>query len=161
MSVRAVKVCRGRCRDVMISDLARHRLYLVGIGHGKEDLLQVIRTLEVPRHGVWNEHGLVVDLAHAEGLNALFEDTDDGERDAVDRDGLINGCPGAAIQLLRKGLDDHNDVRVGRLVFFIKEAPGQDLEVPYLFVLRTHPQQHRFLHVAVVHRDAIVPFQHG
>ena len=93
------------------------------VAHGEEDLLQGVGSREVTQHGIGNQHGMVADLRLAVGIESLFEDADDDERNSFDADGSADGRVGAAVELLREGLDDDGDLFMCQSSWSSKKRP--------------------------------------
>ena len=87
----------ARWRERMIvEDLLGGGLDQRAVAHGEEDLLDGVGAGEVAGDGVGDEDGLLADLGLPEGVDALLEDADDDEGNALDGDGVVDGVASAS-----------------------------------------------------------------
>ena len=101
------------------------------------------------------------DFGVAVGVGVFDEDAADGEGDAADGDGLVDGCGVGAVDFLGHGSDDDGDLGVGGGVLVVEEAAGDDPEIADLLVLRADAEQSGFLGDAAADGDAVVVLEHG
>src|SRR5580698_2328318 len=90
-------------------NLSRGVGHFVHALHRKVDLVYAVGSGKVARYRVGNQHSLVLDLRLPEVRDALFEDTDDRERNAENLKGLANCQIVASILFLGKLLRDYGD----------------------------------------------------
>ena len=131
-----------------------------GVG-AEEDFLELVAAGEVAGDLVGDEEGVVADLGLAEGVDAFDEDSDDGEGDAADGDGVADGVVVAAVELDGEGADDVGDVGVGEGVLVVEEAAGFDFEAADVLVLGADAEEHGIFALAVADGDAVVVLEHG
>ena len=132
-----------------------------GVLHGEEDLFDGVGPCEVAGDGVGNQKGLLADLGLAVGVEALLEDSDDGDGDPQNADRLAHGVVGRAEEGLGEGLDDDGDLLVGEGVLVVEEASGEHAEVADDAVLGGDAEDHSVLGDTSPDRDAVVVLQHG
>src|ERR1700722_18075531 len=124
--------------------------------HGEINLLDIFRSAEVAGDGVGNEDGLILDLRIPQIRNGLFENADDGERNAGDFEGLSDGGVVAAEAALSKKFTHHGALGVGGLVFFVEEAAVRYEEVADVLVLWADAEDQRIFGDAAAEADAVV-----
>ncbi len=143
-----------------LPDLLGGVRHLVHAAHRKVDLVHILGSREVARHGKGNQDGLVLDLRFAKIGHALLEDADDGERDAGNLEGRTDGRVFAAEARARKQLGDHGAADVSAVVLVVEEAAVGHQQVADVLVLRAHTQHQRVSKDASAKPDAFVHRDH-
>src|SRR5581483_9687718 len=129
-----------------------------GIGHGEEQLLDVVGPGEEARDGIGDEHGVVGNLGLAEGFDALAEHANDGERKPAEADVAANGIVGAPKLVVGKRFRYKSDfiARVGVVV--VEEASGEHQQVADLRVFGRDAEDHDVALLASGNADAVMQF---
>ena len=134
---------------------------VAAVVHAEPDFFELVAAGEVARDFVGDEKGVIADFGGAEGVDAFYEDSDDGEGNAADGDGVADGVVVVAEELDGHGADDVGDVGVVGGVFVVEETAGFELEAADVSVLGTDAEEHGVFAGAVAHGDAVVELEHG
>ncbi len=109
-------------------------------------MLYVFGSGEEARHRIGNQDGLVGDLRLAHVVDALFEDADDGERNAIDLKRLTNrGTELPKRSLANGSVTTAQLVCVSVVDLVEKPAVGHE-QVADVAVVRAHAEHQRVLH---------------
>src|SRR6185437_13406546 len=125
------------------------------IGNREVDQLHGRCFHEIARHRVGHDEGVGSDFGLPEGVDALMESPDDGERQAAELDRPAHGSFRRTVDLPRKLVGNETDLVVSLLVLLIKEASGGNDQVPHQPVLGINTENLYVSLLAFSHRDAV------
>src|SRR6266849_7295923 len=108
------------------------------IGRREENLLHRGRFLEIADHGVGNQHGVVGHLGLSEGVHALAEGPDDGERQSAQLQRLAERSLLGTVELDRQFRSYNADFVVGLRILLVEETSRENDNVTNLLVFWVH-----------------------